>query len=66
MKDSKTLVVLAALIIIAAFFIVVQITKAEPTPGSQTMPVDTTPALELESYQDTIDAYYLQPAANLK
>lgn len=62
MKDSKTLVVLAALVIIAAFFMVVQLTKAEPTPGNQTMTVDTTPALEFESYQDTIDAYYLQPA----
>lgn len=66
MKDSKTLVVLAALIIIAAFFMVVQLTKAEPTPGSQTMTVDTTPALELESYQDTVDAYDLQPATNIQ
>ena len=72
MKDNKALVVIAAVIILVAFLAVLNFAPknaAEPealTGGSTTMTVDTTPALELESYQDTVDAYDLQPATTIR
>ena len=66
MNNNKVLVVIAAIVIMVAVFISVNATpKSQPEPtstGDTTLTVDTTPAFELESYQDTIDAYNLQPA----
>ena len=68
MKDSKTLVVITAVIILVAFLALFNFApEATPEPEATAtddsrLTVDTTPALELESYQDTIDAYNLQPA----
>jgi hypothetical protein len=70
MKDSKTLVVITAIVIMVAVFIVVDTApKSQPaasSTGDTTLTVDTTQALELESYQDTIDAYDLQPATTVR
>ena len=66
MKNSKTLVVITAVIILVAFLAVLNVApKSQPaasSTGDTTLTVDATPTLELESYQDTIDAYNLQPA----
>ena len=66
MRNSKTLVVIAAVIILVAFLAVLNFApKSQPaasSTGDTTLTVDATPTLELESYQDTIDAYNLQPA----
>jgi hypothetical protein len=68
MRNSKTLVVITAVIILVAFLALFNFApEATPEPEAtatddSSLTVDTTPALELESYQDTIDAYNLQPA----
>ena len=66
MKDNKVLVVIAAIVILVAIFALFNTApKSQPaasSTGDTTLTVDTTPTLELESYQDTIDAYNLQPA----
>lgn len=66
MRNSKTLVVIAAVIIMVAVFAVIQAApKSQPaasSTGNTTLTVDTTPTLELESYQNTIDGSSLQPA----
>jgi len=70
MKNNKVLVVIAAIVIMVAVFIVVDTApKSQPaasSTGDTTLTVDTTQALELESYQDTVDAYDLQPATTIR
>jgi len=72
MRNSKTLVVIAAVIILVAFLTVLNFApKNQAAPEAtatddSSLTVDTTPALELESYQDTVDAYDLQPATTIR
>lgn len=72
MRNSKTLAVIAAVIILVAFLALFNFApEATPEPEAtatddSSLTVDTTPALELESYQDTVDAYDLQPATTVR